>query len=370
LKIKKKWEYNNVDQVLGLELGFLDEFNKKFLLAYGKSGKILILSLSGLRLYDENITHNIPIWNCKVNDIDNDGKSELLLGGLDGLLRVFKFNPDFSLRPYWEHQFGSSISGMLVDDINNDGTIEIIAYSLDKSLRVLNPFNGSLIWGQVFEDGIGDAIIWRDSYKPSNSEIIACSNDGTIRIFNCISGELIWFKKFTDKVRCLSSFRSTSKNYIICGGDDKRIHIIDKNKREEVKTVVMSEIIWNMMSFPPDTNKLFIISSYSFDFLSSKIPIEEIEFISKIICMNEDLKIIWERKNINTEIVKYIQTPYQNFVGIGTTKGTFLILNEKNGELLAQLKSSSCLNDFQFVSESNQLIMGYDNGFIHSYNIS
>ncbi|MFX0056747.1 MAG: hypothetical protein ACFE85_10590 [Candidatus Hodarchaeota archaeon] len=367
--IKKEWDFDTKEPLLGLEFGSLPEWDKKLLFAYSKSGKILIFNLEGLRLYDENITQNSPIWCSKFYDIDNDGKYELLLGGLDGLLRIFKFNPDLSLRPYWGHQFGSSISGLLIDDINNDGVVEIIAYSLDKSLRVLNPVDGSLIWGQVFEEGIGDAMVWRDSNDPNNLEIIACGNDGTIRIFNCNNGELLWFKRFTDKVRCVAEISSTNHNYIICGGDDKLIHVIDKKERKEIKKIAMSEVIWKALSFPPKRKNFIIISSYSFDFLSKTIPIEDKDIRSKLICLNENLNVIWEIKNINTEVLKYIQTPEQNFIGIGTTNGNFLIINEKCGESLAQINNFSSLNDFEFISESSQLILCHENGSIYSYNI-
>ena len=370
MKIKKNWYFDTKDQLLGLELGFLPELDKNLLYSYTKSGKILIFNLAGLRLYDENITQNTPIWCCKFYDIDKDGQYELLLGGLDGILRIFKINNDLSLKPYWEHQFGSSISGVLIDDINNDGIIEIIAYSLDKTLRVLNPINGSLIWGQVFEEGIGDAIVWRDSNDPYNIEIIASGNDGTLRIFNGMKGKLLWFKQFTDKVRCTSYIRSRNNNYIICGGDDKLIHIIDKKERKEVKNIAMDEIVWKSVSFPPKRDNYILVSSYSFDFLATTTPPEAIKFNSKLICLDENLNVIWEIKHINTEILKYIQATEQNFIGIGTTKGKFLMINEKNGELLSQIDNSSCLNDFKFIPESNQLILCHDNGYIYAYDVS
>ena len=369
LKITRNWDFNTKDQILGLELGFFYELDEELLFTYTKSGKILIFNLAGLRLYSENITENSPIWSCKFFDIDNDGKYELLLGGLDGLLRVFKINKDLSLRPFWRHQFESSISGILIDDINNDGVKEIIVYSLDKSLRIINPVDGSLIWGQIFEEGIGDAIVWRDSNNLKDIEIIACGNDGTIRIFNGNNGELLWFKKFTDKVRCVSYMCLKNNNYIVCGGDDKLIHIIDKKEREEIKTITMRDVIWKSISFPPERDNFIIVSSYNFDFLTDTIPLDDIEFKSKAICLNENLNIIWEIKNLNVEILKYIQSPKKNFIGIGTTKGTFLIIDEKSGKLLAQINNPFCLNDFEFVTESNQLILCHDNGYIYTYNI-
>ena len=160
MKIQKFWDFTSNEEILGLEIGNLTK-NTRQLLAYTNFGKILIFSFDGDKLLEEEISQNAPIWSVKIHDIDNDGRNEIIIAAYDGLLRVFKYKLPI-LEPFWAHQFGASISGLHIHDINNDGIEEIIAYSLDKTLRVLNPLDGSLIWGQLFEDGIGDAVIWTD----------------------------------------------------------------------------------------------------------------------------------------------------------------------------------------------------------------
>ena len=365
MNIEKIWDFNANEQLLGVELGTLIEGNNKQIITYTKSGKILIFSLNGKLLLKEEITQKTPIWKALIYDIDNDGKEELLLGGMDGVLRVFKYTAEFKLKSYWTHRFNSSIGGILVDDINNDGINEIIAFSLDKSLRVLNPLDGSLIWGQIFEEGIGDALIWRNLKDPNEIEIIACGNDGTIRIFDNKCGELLWFKRFSNKVRCISYVCSYQHDYVVCGGDDKKIHIIDKEGKEEIKTIETDDIIWKCLSFPPQRHNSLLVSSYSFEFLDNSIPIKDIKFKSKVMCFNENFDAKWEYKNVNTEILSYINTLENNCIVIGTTRGYLMLLDELNGKILAQINNPSCLNGFYFDNDSNILITCHQNGYIY-----
>jgi WD40 repeat protein len=367
LKIEKIWDFNTDEQFLGVELGTLTESSNKQIITYTKSGKILIFSLNGKLLFKDEITQNTPIWKALLYDIDNDGKEELLLGGMDGLLRAFKCKNEFELQPYWTHRFGSSIGGILIDDINNNGSNEIISYSLDKSLRILNPLDGSLIWGQIFEEGIGDALIWKNSVDSNKIEIIACSNDGTIRIFDNKCGELLWFKRFSDKVRCLSYMHSYQHDYIVCGGDDKKVHIIDKEEKEEIKTIETDDIIWKCLSFPPQQLNSLLVSSYSFEFLDKSTPIKDIKFTSKVMCFNENFGVKWEYKHVNTEILSYIKTLENKYIVIGTTRGYLMLLDEVNGKLLAQINNPSCLNGFDFDTDSKILITCHDDGYIYAF---
>ena len=157
MNVKSAWELNYEDSILGVELGDINENGNVEVIAFTKSGKLYIINLEGKVLFEDNLTENESIWCARVY------KGRLFIGGLDGLLRVFKCTKDYHLEADWAQQFGGSISGILLEDINGDGNAELIVYSLDKTLRVLNPNSGSYVWGQVFAQGIGDAItvpIW------------------------------------------------------------------------------------------------------------------------------------------------------------------------------------------------------------------
>jgi len=140
INLEEKWQYRIDEPILQIEIGDVNNNGQNEIIAASKSGRLLILSLTGKVLADKKITEKSSIWKIKVRDIDDDNKNEVIFCGLDGLLRVFKCSSSYELKSFWKHQFGASISGFFISDINNDNLNEIIAYSIDKSLRVLNNY--------------------------------------------------------------------------------------------------------------------------------------------------------------------------------------------------------------------------------------
>jgi len=367
INLEEKWHCQIEEAILQIEIGDVNNNGQNEIIAAAKSGRILILSLTGKVFADKKITEESSIWKIEVRDIDNDNKDEVILAGLDGLLRTFKCDSSYELELFWKHQFGASISGFLVSDINNDNLNEIIAYSIDKSLRVLNPLDGSLIWGQLFEDGIGDAIIWQNTSEPPLKEVIAAGNDGTVRIFKGMNGELSWFKRYTDKIRCVSLFKSNKDEFLVCGGDDKMLHFIDIKSHNEIKTIQYQEYVWKCSQFESMKNCNLFVSTYSFDFFDSSIDIDNLEFKSKVMCFNQDLDLIWEINNINVEVVSHVISEGFNFFIIGTTRGRILLIEDNTGKILAEIKKKSCVNDIKFNLDTKTLIACHDDGSLFAY---
>ena len=367
INLEEKWQYRIDEPILQIEIGDVNNNGQNEIIAASKSGRLLILSLTGKVLADKKITEKSSIWKIKVRDIDDDNKNEVIFCGLDGLLRVFKCSSSYELKSFWKHQFGASISGFFISDINNDNLNEIIAYSIDKSLRVLNPLDGSLIWGQLFEDGIGDAIIWQDPSEPALKEVIAAGNDGTVRIFKGMNGELSWFKRYTEKIRCVSLFKSNKEEFIVCGGDDKMLHFIEKKSHNEIKTIQYQEYVWKCSQFESMRNYNLLVSTYSFDFFDSKINVDDLEFNSKLTCFNQDLNEIWEINNVNVEVLSHVILKELKFFIIGTTKGKTLLIEDNTGKILAEIKKKSCVNDAKFDLDKKTLITCHDDGSLFAY---
>ena len=367
VEIKERWDFRFNESILGIEIGDVNNNYKKEIIGFTTSGKLLIISLEGKKITDFDISENSSIWQTKICDIDSDDKNELLVGGLDGLLRTFKCNSSYELQVFWTHQFGASISHFLHADVNADNDKEIIAYSIDKSLRCLNSKEGTLLWGQLFEDGIGDAIIWKDSRNSLMVEIIACGNDGTVRSFKGTNGELLWFKRFQDKVRCVSSLKSETRDFIVCGGDDKILHVFDKDFQDELESLRFEDFIWKCASIFIEEKPHLIVSTYSFEYFNDSLKIEDSDFSSKILCLNSQLNQIWEINNINVECFLQAEILSKSFLIIGTTKGTILILEANSGKIVAAIKKNSCVNDLKYEPNLNILISCHDNGSIFAY---
>ncbi len=368
--MEELWSFKVDDSILGIELADINGNGQTEIIAYTKAGKLLIISLYGRLLFEDDVAEGSSIWCGRVHDIDNDGKLELILGGMDGLLRVFKCEgPSYELQPSWAHQFGSSISGVLIDDIKSDGIESVIAYSLDKSIRVINPLDGSLVWGNVFEDGIGDAMVWTDEKDPSKKEILVCGNDGTLRVFNGLNGELLWFKRFSNKMRCVSYVKSNDKTIITCGGDDKILHFIDKESQEEVKSMEFEDFTWKTVSFPRSNKENLLVSTYSYDYLYDDVLIDEIKFTSKLICVGENYKTIWDLEGVNIECLKIIEENENICVILGSTTGEIIALDGLTGAEQFKVKNQSCTNMIRCSLDKKLLISCHDSGEIFAYSL-
>ncbi len=366
MQIKKLWTNNYKESILGFQLADINNDEQIEIITHNKTGNLFFISLDGHLLHKELISKDKPIWHLKVFDIDNDSEKILILGGMDGFLRTFKCDLTFNLQSIWTHSFGSSISGIIIEDINDDDSNELIAFSLDKTMRVLNPLSGNLIWGQVFQDGIGDAIF----FNKDKNLIIGAGNDGTIRTFNGLDGSLLWFKKFSNKMRCVCYLNSIKGWVVLCGGDDKILHFIHEKTQDEFKKEEFENYIWKCKSYPSHKCTNAIISTYSFDYFDKSIPIEDINFSSKIKCINEYLNTKWELFGFNTECLHIIENSDKILICLGTTKGELIIIEEKTGgEILFNDIYSSCLNSIQFNMEKKILICSYDDGTMAAYTI-
>ncbi|MFX1327424.1 MAG: hypothetical protein ACFE91_04685 [Promethearchaeota archaeon] len=369
MKIREFWKYKYSGSIYGIESADINGNGQKEIIAYSKTGVQFIISQNGKLLFQKIISKNSPILHSKIYDIDNDGKNEIILGGMDGILRIFKCDSQYNLRFLWNHKFNSSISGILIADINNNNIDELIVFSLDKTLRVLNPFTGDLIWGQIFEDGIGDAIIFTDKKNNGKKEIIACGNDGTIRSFDGINGGLLWFKRFSNKIRCVSFLNSAKGVVLLIGGDDKMLHIIDKTTQKEFKTIEFKDFVWKCISYPNNVFNNAIISSYSFEYFENSIPIEKVKFTSKIICLDDFFDVKWELTGYNCEFLKVIKIQEKFLLLFGTTKGELLVVDQETGKILFNIQHDSCINMIQFLVEQRIIISCHDDGSIFAYRL-
>ncbi|UCC20390.1 MAG: hypothetical protein JSV62_03620 [Promethearchaeota archaeon] len=369
MKIKELWNFKYSEPILGIEIADINHNGQVEIIAHTKTGTLLFISQSGKILHQELILKESPIWHLKIYDINADGHKELILGGMDGVLKIYKCNIIYHLELIWSHKLGSSISGFFIEDINKNNLDEIIVFSLDRTLRVLDIIDGKLIWGQIFEDGIGDAMVYTNKQNANNKEIAACGNDGTIRIFEGTTGKLLWFKKYSNKLRCVNILNSNKGSLLLFGGDDKKLHFIDINSQNEIKTIKFNDYLWKCKTYPFTYRNNAIVSSYSFSYFDKAIPIQNIEFTSKLISLNEFLNINWELTGFNIESFKIKEFDKRTLIIAGTTKGKLLIIEEKSGRILFNKNYNSCINDIQIFMEKRILYSCHDDGRIICHEI-
>jgi len=88
LKAKELWNFKYNAPILGIELADINANGQIEIIAYTKTGILLFISLSGKLLHKEVISKDSSLWHLKIYDIDDDGRYELILGGMDGILRI------------------------------------------------------------------------------------------------------------------------------------------------------------------------------------------------------------------------------------------------------------------------------------------
>jgi len=134
-----------------------------------------------------------------------------------------------------------------------------------------------------------------------------------------------------------------------------------------LQSIRFEDYVWKCSTFLIEGKYFLFISTYSFEYFDDSLKIEDIEFSSKILCLNPRLKKIWEIKNINVECFLQAEILSKSFLIIGTTKGTILILEANSGKIVAAIKKNSCVNDLKYEPNLNILISCHDNGSIFAY---
>ena len=201
----------------------------------------------------------------------------------------------------------------------------------------------------------------------SKKEVIACGNDGTVRVFNGTNGELLWHQRFSDKIRCIARLNSVKGPIISCGGDDRLLHLIDKNAKKEIEFLEFEDYVWKALSFPYAQYEKIIVSTYSFAYFNESLPIDKIDFSSKIVCIDKNLEVSWEICGKNAEYLNAFEKNGRSIALIGTTSGEILMIDSNTGKILLENKKNACINMVQGLSNKNLIVSCNDDGQIIAY---
>ncbi|MEX2689080.1 MAG: PQQ-binding-like beta-propeller repeat protein [Candidatus Njordarchaeum guaymaensis] len=135
-----------------------------------------------------------PIWNytlsSKINlllteNTDSDDFSEVFSADISGTTALIDNNGT----EIWQKTLESNISDCKIDDINEDGTIEIIIGLENGTLLVINSSDGTVIW-RYTQSSVITSLAVNDISDNNGKEIIFGTNTGAIFIVNS-SGEMI-----------------------------------------------------------------------------------------------------------------------------------------------------------------------------------
>ena len=338
------------------------------------------------------------IWQMKYLKI-NKNEYLIYIGSAAGGIYAYKIKFDFKLNENdsqlingieltWKQKANDMITKMEIKDLNNDEQLRLIVTSLDNTIRVLNPYNGDLIWGQIFQSGVTTFTITESlNYLKLNQNdicrkfIIASSIDGSLRVFRGDNGELINFIQLPNNIREILIY----KTILICACDDFNVYFIKfepNNKLNIIYKIFFNAYPWILKI---NNNKL-IIFTYSFNFMegiiekiSDQIPSIKIIELNKLLYKNMNFECILtniEKINAQTvlsiEDIKYFNKinlednnneklfeTLSKYLIVATTEKKIYLLNIETSQLLDISTSDGIINDMNLIFFTKKFYLIY-----------
>ncbi len=254
-RIKQKWEFNAKSGIF-CEPCIRDINNdKKQEIVFGtKDGTIYVLNNEGKPLWHYKVTEKLSTAKALfkkigtlnsiygkpiVEDLDNDGKVEIIFGTELGY--IYCLSHDGKMK--WSFKTDGPIRSRVVAmNIVNDEKKEIIFGSMDKHLYVLDN-NGKLVFKFEAQDAIECAPNVFKTEK--NAQILFGCNDGYVYSVN-YGGELKWKFKTGDRIvtqPVIQSLRKNEEPKILITSTDHCLYVINHDGALQNKFETKAQII-------------------------------------------------------------------------------------------------------------------------------
>ncbi|WP_372371128.1 protein kinase [Candidatus Uabimicrobium sp. HlEnr_7] len=144
-------------------------------------------AINGRVRWKTSIVQHAEASDILLVDIDQDGKNEIIVGGIAGTLNCLKSNGHL----YWSRRYAcaSLHAPYIIEDFDRDGNVELVAKTKDYRLICIDLQQGNVKWlrhkihsglmktiGDYNNDGINDIV----STSPYHSFVVTSGDNGTI----------------------------------------------------------------------------------------------------------------------------------------------------------------------------------------------
>ncbi len=185
--------------------------------AYNKPALVVAMDYNGNKLWEVDTPSGVTALAS--NDVDGDGKPEILVG-LDGRLLALKEDG----KQKWDKEINGRIRAIKILDVNDDNALEIVVaagmlYVLDNTGKEIWKYNTGSIYDASLADLDGDG----------KMEVATAARE--IRLLGS-DGSLIWKSDRTGDNHGVefADMQNTGFPNIVFGGKDGMIHIYDSGK--------------------------------------------------------------------------------------------------------------------------------------------
>lgn len=162
--LKWRFEQNKIWKGTVFGIDAKNAEGKVRVLAGSRDNKVYALDKNGVLIWSYDTDH--VVRQILVQDINNDGKLEVIVGSEDCYIYVLQCETGALL---WKYRTNGWVRTVFAADINDDGEIEILAGSGDKYLYALDKY-GQLLWKYCTQSKIHTILA------------IDLDNDGTVEI--------------------------------------------------------------------------------------------------------------------------------------------------------------------------------------------
>jgi len=198
--------------------------------------------------------YKVIVYKAEVDDINSDGKLEIVVS-VSGVIKprgIFVFDWE-SGKLLWKYLCGPVLSSFLIRDIDNDGQSEILCGTfavnngyIEKETNdfytyvILLNSNGTLRWvKQIGTYSSQVNISWLETSQIDTLKIIACEiGNPIVNLRNCDSIFILQAKDGQIITRtqcgnfngdCAVLYNNNSIPFIVIGGDDDTLRVLDRN---------------------------------------------------------------------------------------------------------------------------------------------
>lgn len=225
--VKEFWEYPTTDWVSSVFAADIDGDGDIEVLAGSRDKTAYILSKRGGLKWK---FANSQEWTgaiCGVDTSYSTQKTRVIVGSRDN--KVYAF--DEVGRPLWTYTAGHVIRQVLVQDINNDGRPEIIVGSEDRRIYALSAETGGCLWNYETNGWIR-TVFAADIDGDGEVEVLAGSGDKHLYVIDN-NGYLKWKHNTSSKIHTISAIDLDEDGIIeiLIGSDAKDLTVITPDRK-------------------------------------------------------------------------------------------------------------------------------------------